>query len=91
MSKPIVGAWVFHPGEFIEEEMNARGQTVHDLTSKRWDAEAVTELLAGKRSVDPFMALHLHRLWGVSAELWLNLQEAWDAYPEKQHDGRGQM
>jgi addiction module HigA family antidote len=44
--------------------------------------QTVNELLRGRRSVSPGMALRLARLFGNSAEFWLNAQRAvdlWDA------------
>jgi addiction module HigA family antidote len=42
----------------------------------------MNELLRGRRAVSPEMALRLSRLFGNSAEFWLNAQRAvdlWDA------------
>jgi antitoxin HigA-1 len=44
--------------------------------------QTVNELLRGRRAVSPEMALRLARLFGNSAEFWLNAQRAvdlWDA------------
>jgi addiction module HigA family antidote len=44
--------------------------------------QTVNELLRGRRSVSPEMALRLSRFFGNSAEFWLNAQRAvdlWDA------------
>jgi addiction module HigA family antidote len=43
---------------------------------------SVNELLRGRRALSPEMALRLSRLFGNSAEFWLNAQRAvdlWDA------------
>ena len=44
--------------------------------------QSVYELLRERRAVSPEMALRLSRLFGNTAEFWLNLQQAvdlWDA------------
>jgi addiction module HigA family antidote len=44
--------------------------------------QSVNELLRGRRSLSPEMALRLSRLFGNSPEFWLNAQRAvdlWDA------------
>jgi addiction module HigA family antidote len=44
--------------------------------------QSINELLRGRRAVSPEMALRLARLFGNSAEFWLNAQRAvdlWDA------------
>jgi addiction module HigA family antidote len=44
--------------------------------------QSVNELLRERRAVSPEMALRLARLFGNSAEFWLNAQQAvdlWDA------------
>jgi len=42
--------------------------------------QSVNELLRERRAVSPEMALRLARLFGNSAEFWLNLQRAVDLY-----------
>ena len=77
-------AMVFHPGEFIQEELDARNQDASVLRCKNWDGLQVDGMLRGELPVDNWLALHLHRLWDTSPELWLNLQESWDSWPDRQ-------
>jgi addiction module HigA family antidote len=42
--------------------------------------QTVNELLRERRAVSPEMALRLSRLFGNSAEFWLNLQRAVDLW-----------
>ena len=51
--------------------------------------QSVNELLRTRRAVSPEMALRLSRLFGNSAEFWLNAQRAvdlWDAAQAIQKD-----
>ena len=73
-----------HPGEMLREDFLSD----YDLTVSRLakaigvSRQSVNELLRERRAVSPEMALRLSRLFGNSAEFWLNAQRAvdlWDA------------
>lgn len=73
-----------HPGEMLQEDflpdyaLNASSLAEAIGVSR----QTVNELLRGRRAVSPGMALRLARLFGNSAEFWLNAQRAvdlWDA------------
>ena len=73
-----------HPGEMLREDfMPDYGLTVAGLAeSVGVSRQSVNELLRGRRAVSPGMARRLARLFGNSAEFWLNAQRAvdlWDA------------
>ncbi len=73
-----------HPGEFLREDfLPDYGLTVSGLaTALGVSRQTVNELLRERRSVSPEMALRLSRLFGSSAEFWLNLQrnvDLWEA------------
>jgi antitoxin HigA-1 len=73
-----------HPGEMLREDflpdyaLSASGLADAIGVSR----QTVNELLRGRRAMSPGMALRLARLFGNSAEFWLNAQRAvdlWDA------------
>ena len=73
-----------HPGEMLREDFLPDYElTVAGLAeSLGVSRQTVNELLRGRRAVSPEMALRLSRLFGNSAEFWLNAQRAvdlWDA------------
>lgn len=73
-----------HPGEILREDfMPDYGLTVAKLAGALGvSRQTVNELLRERRAVSPAMALRLSKLFGNSAEFWLNLQRAvdlWDA------------
>jgi antitoxin HigA-1 len=73
-----------HPGEMLREDfMPDYGLTVAGLAEALGvSRQSINELLRGRRAVSPEMALRLSRLFGNSAEFWLNAQRAvdlWDA------------
>jgi addiction module HigA family antidote len=71
-----------HPGEMLREDfMPDYGLKVATLASAvRVTRQSVGELLRGRRALSPQMALRLSRLFGNSAESWLNAQRAVDLW-----------
>lgn len=71
-----------HPGEMLREDfMPDYGLSVSALASALGvSRQSVNELVRERRAVSPEMALRLARLFGNSAEFWLNLQRAVDLY-----------
>ncbi len=71
-------AEVFRPGEFIEEELEARGWSQRDLAEiMGCSARLVNEIIRGKRAITPETARRLGAAFGTSATLWLNLENAY--------------
>jgi addiction module HigA family antidote len=73
-----------HPGEFLREDfLPDYGLTVSGLAQALGvSRQTINELLRERRSVSPEMALRLSRLFGNTAEFWLNLQrnvDLWEA------------
>lgn len=73
-----------HPGEIMREDfLPDYGLTVASLAAALGvSRQSVNELLRERRAVSPGMALRLSRLFGNSAQFWLNAQRAvdlWDA------------
>jgi addiction module HigA family antidote len=80
-----------HPGEMLREDfLPDYGLTVAGLAEAVGvSRQSINELLRGRRGVSPEMALRLSRLFGNSAEFWLNAQRAvdlWDAAQAIQED-----
>lgn len=86
-------AEIFHPSEFIKEEMNARG----------WSQEYLASLMSGDFQ-DNYLALDLYfnvhnsnlrmgqdiiedfeKIFGVSKEYFQNLEEMWIKYNDSQN------
>jgi HTH-type transcriptional regulator/antitoxin HigA len=73
-----MAAEVFPPGEFIKEELEARGWSQIDLAEILGRApHDVSQIITGKRSITPLTAKVLADAFGTSAELWLNLESAY--------------
>ena len=71
-----------HPGEFIRDELEARGWAQHDLASILGvEEQAINPIMSGKRGISPDMAQSLSKAFDISAEYFLNLQKAFNASP----------
>lgn len=68
-----------HPGEFIRDELEARGWAQRDLAYILGVKEqAINPIMSGKRGISPDMAQSLSKAFGISAEYFLNLQKAYE-------------
>ncbi|HEY55221.1 MAG TPA: ImmA/IrrE family metallo-endopeptidase [Dehalococcoidia bacterium] len=71
-------AEVFPPGEFIKEELEARGWTQDDLAEILGrPTRLVNELIAAKRGITPETAKGLGGAFGTSGQLWMNLESVY--------------
>ena len=68
-----------HPGEFIKDELEARGWLQRDLAYILGVSEqAINPIMSGKRGISPEMALALSKAFDISAEYFINLQKAYE-------------
>jgi addiction module HigA family antidote len=68
-----------HPGEYLAEELDARGMTQRELSRRAGlPYRTVNLVVNGKKRITAEFALALEREWDVSAETWLNLQQSYD-------------
>jgi len=75
MRKP---AEVFHPSEYLREELAERGWTAQELAARMdYDVRSVQMLVDG-HAIDEKAAAALSRALGTSWELWVGLQMQWD-------------
>jgi addiction module HigA family antidote len=89
LSTPIdVVAPPIHPGEFLAEEIVARGLSITRL-ARDLDVPTnrLTEIVAGRRSVTADTALRLATYLGTSARFWMNLQATHDLALTRQDHG----
>jgi HTH-type transcriptional regulator/antitoxin HigA len=77
----------FAPGEYISEELEARGWSQLDLAEILGrPPQAVNEIIKAKRAITPDTARGLSEAFGTSAQLWMNLQSAYDLARLQQAD-----
>ena len=77
MSAERIPAEVFPPGDFIREEIEARGWRQEDLAEiLGFSLQHVNEVITGKRSVTAKMAVSLGDAFETGAQFWMNLESA---------------
>jgi HTH-type transcriptional regulator/antitoxin HigA len=82
-----IPAEVFPPGEFIKDEMDARGWTQVELAEVLGrPAKLVSELLSAKRQITPQTATELAEAFGTDPQFWMNLESAYQLSKTTQHD-----
>ena len=77
-----------HPGEMLLEEfLKPMGITQRELSNAiNVSYQRVNEIINGKRGITPSTALRLAKVFGVSADFWMNIQLRWDLYFAKQSE-----
>jgi HTH-type transcriptional regulator / antitoxin HigA len=82
-------AEVHPPGEFLKEELEARGWSQVDLGEILGrPPRVVNEIIAGKRAITPETARGLADALGTSPELWLNLESSYQLWKLDKRGGR---
>jgi addiction module HigA family antidote len=71
-----------HPGEMLLHEfLIPWGMTQMELARRIGVSyPRVNEIVKGKRGITPDTALRLARLFNMTAEFWMGLQEGWDMW-----------
>ena len=71
-----------HPGEMLLEEfLKPMGITQRDLANAiNVPYQRINEIINGRRGITPSTALRLAKVFGVSADFWMNVQLRWDLF-----------
>ena len=78
-SKEIIPGDVFHPGEYIKDELDARGLHQQELADKmKVSKSEISLVIHGHRDINAKMAVLLEIALGIDAEFWMNLQIKYD-------------
>ena len=77
-----------HPGEMLLEEfLKPMGITQRDLANAiSVPYQRVNEIINGRRGISTSTALRLAKVFGVSADFWMNIQLRWDLYFAKRSE-----
>lgn len=77
-------AEVFPPGEFIMEELEARGWSQAELADiLGHKPNVINDLISGKRTITPETAKALAEAFGSSAQYWMNMESAYQLWKIK--------
>ena len=81
-------AEIFPPGEFLNEELEARGWTQTTLAEIMGrPTRLINEIVAGKKSITPETAVQLGDALGTGPELWMNLESQYQLSKVVRADG----
>lgn len=73
-----IPAEVFSPGEFLRDELDARGWTQTEFAEIiTRPVRLVNEVISGKKSITPETALEFSAALGTSAQFWMNLETSY--------------
>jgi HTH-type transcriptional regulator / antitoxin HigA len=68
----------FPPGDYIREELKARGWTQRQFAAILGRPQQfISGIINATRSITPRTAAELGEALGTSAQLWLNLESSW--------------
>jgi len=68
-----------HPGEVLRDLLEESGLNVHAISlSLRVPSNRIGGIVKGQRGITADTALRLARYFGVSAQMWMNLQCKFD-------------
>ncbi len=80
-------AEAFPPGEFIKEELEARGWSQIDLAEILGrHPNVVSEIITGKRAISLDTAKALGQAFGTSAQYWMNLHSIYQLWQSQEID-----
>lgn len=82
-------AILIHPGEILADELEARKWTQKQLAELvQKSPQEVNFIITGKRNLNADWALRLESAMGISAQSWLNMQNAYDLQLENQEKAK---
>ncbi len=72
---PIFSDLAIPPGETLADELEARGMTQVELAKAMGrPAQAISEIIRGKKRITADTALQFERVLGIPAYIWVGLQ-----------------
>lgn len=82
-----IPAEVFPPGEFLRDELEARGWSQIELAEVLGrPPRLISEIVSGKRAVTPETAKGFAAAFGTTAQLWMNLETSYQLSKAKIQD-----
>ena len=70
---------VFHPGEIVKDEMEARGIKQADIVVQSgFNKSFISRFLKGERSININLAIALESILSIKAEFWIRLQKQYE-------------
>jgi HTH-type transcriptional regulator / antitoxin HigA len=80
-------AEAFPPGEFIKDELEARGWTQEDLAEiTGMPSPVISNIINAKRAISTDVASSLAAAFGTTAQFWMNLETSFQLFTESRAD-----
>jgi HTH-type transcriptional regulator/antitoxin HigA len=81
---PFEPNWAVHPGEILEEHLEARGLTQAEFARRTGlTTKIISTIISGSNPVTPATALAFENVLGMKAAVWTNLQSQWELFEER--------
>jgi HTH-type transcriptional regulator/antitoxin HigA len=78
---------IFPPGEFIREELEARGWSQGDFARILGrPLQTVNQIINGKKAITAQTAKEIGLAFDTGPEVWMNLEVAWQLYRSPEAD-----
>lgn len=85
----LIPAYVPPPADAIKMELEARAWSIHDFAQhSQLSEKELDDILAAKQALDALSAKKIARAFGSSSQLWLGLEENYQAYRQRQQGVR---
>jgi len=76
-----------HPGEFLEETLEELGMSQAELAHRLGrPAQAINEIIKGKKSITPATALELEDVLGIPSHIWIGLESEYQIVLARQEE-----
>lgn len=79
--------YAVHPGEYLDEVLESRGIAKKEFADRcGLSAKTVSQIVNGKVSFSPDVALQFERVLGVAAEIWLGMLSSSQLFHSRRED-----
>lgn len=76
-----------HPGVILQQKLKQLGCSKAEVSRLiKLSRQTLYDIIAGRQSIGPSVALRIGKLTGTSAEMWLDLQQAYNLAVARQKD-----
>lgn len=83
----LIPAYVPPPADAIKMELEARAWSIHDFAQhSQLSEEELDDILAARQALDALSAKKIARAFGSSSQLWLGLEQNYQAYRQRQQE-----
>ena len=84
-----MGVLAIHPGEHLQEELEALGMSAAELARQiEVPSNRISQIVRGERDITADTAMRLGHFFGTSAQFWLNLQVLFDLRTAEIRNGK---